>query len=45
VAAVDTLQLLGRGGGKAGSSYELDAAQTKFFFYIMDLPGGFLFKA
>jgi len=31
VAAVNTLQLLGRGGGKAGSSYELDAAQTKFF--------------
>jgi hypothetical protein len=38
----------GRGGGRAGSSYELDAAQSiqsKFFFHILDLLGGFLWKA
>ncbi len=32
----------------AGSSYELDAArsmQSKFFFLILDLLGGFLWKA
>jgi len=35
-------------GGKAGSSYELDAAQSiqnKFFFHILDLLGSFLWKA
>jgi hypothetical protein len=37
----------GRGGG-AGSSYELDAAQSaqsKSFFLILHLPGGFLWRA
>jgi hypothetical protein len=36
------------GGGRAGSSYELDAAQSiqsKFFIHILDLLGGFLWKA
>jgi hypothetical protein len=35
-------------GGRAGSSYELDAAQntqSKFFSYILDLLGGFKWKA
>ncbi len=38
----------GVGEGRAGSSYELDAAQSiqsKFFFHILDLLGGFLWKA
>jgi hypothetical protein len=38
----------GRGGGGAGSSYELDAAQSiqnKIFFHILDLAGIFLLKA
>ncbi len=38
----------GLGEGRAGSSYELDAAQsiqTKFFFHILNLLGGFLRKA
>jgi hypothetical protein len=36
------------GGGRAGSSYELDATQNtqnKFFSYILDLLGGFKWKA
>ncbi len=35
----------GEGGGRAGSSYELDAAQSiqsKCVFHILDLLGGFL---
>jgi hypothetical protein len=35
-------------GGRAGSSYELDAAQSiqsKSFFLILNHPGGFLWKA
>ncbi len=35
-------------GGKAGGSYELDAArsnQNKLLFRILDLPGGILLKA
>ncbi len=38
----------GEGGGRAGSSYELDAAQSiqsKFFSHILDLLSGFLWKA
>jgi hypothetical protein len=38
----------GLGEGRAGSSYELDAAQSvqsKFFFHILDILGGFLWKA
>ena len=38
----------GLGEGRAGSSYELDAAQSiqsKFFPHILDLLGGFLWKA
>jgi hypothetical protein len=38
----------GEGEGRAGSVYELDAAQniqSKFFFHIFDLLGGFLWKA
>ena len=38
----------GEGGRRAGSSYELDAAQSiqsEFFFLILDLLGGFLWKA
>ena len=37
-----------RKGGRAGSSYELDAAlsiQSKSFPHILDLPGGFIWKA
>ena len=36
------------GEGRAGSSYELDAAQSiqsKFFLHILDILGGFLWKA
>ena len=36
------------GEGRAGSSYELDAAQSiqsKSFFLILNHPGGFLWKA
>jgi hypothetical protein len=39
---------VGKGEGRAGSSYELDAArsiQNKLFFHIVDLLGGFLWKA
>jgi hypothetical protein len=39
---------VGRGGGGRLQFHMLDAAlsiQTKFFFHIMDLPGGFLLKA
>ena len=35
-------------GGRAGSSYELDAARSiksKSFSHILDLPGGFIWKA
>jgi hypothetical protein len=35
-------------GGRAGGSYELDAArsnQNKLLFHILDLPGGILLKA
>jgi hypothetical protein len=35
-------------GGRAGSSYKLDAArsnQNKLLFHILDLPGGILLKA
>jgi hypothetical protein len=35
-------------GGRAGSSYELDAAwsnQNKLLFHILDIPGGILLKA
>jgi hypothetical protein len=42
------LQLAGNGGGRAGSSYKLDAArsnQNKLLFHILDLPGGILLKA
>jgi hypothetical protein len=43
------LQLAGKGGGgRAGSSYKLDAArsnQNKFLFHILNLPGGILLKA
>ena len=38
----------GLGEGSAGSSYELDAAQSiqsKSFFLILNHPGGFLWKA
>ena len=51
MGAVETLAGVatgGEGGGRAGSSYELDAAQSiqsKFFFNILDLLGGFLWKA
>ncbi len=51
MGAVETLagvSTCGEGGGRAGSSYELDAArsiQSKFFFHILDLLGGFLWKA
>ena len=51
MGAVETLAgvaTCGEGGGMAGSSYELDAAQSiqsKFFFLILDLLGGFLWKA
>jgi hypothetical protein len=34
----------GLGEGRAGSSYELDVAQSiqsKFFFHILDILGGF----
>ncbi len=36
-AVWQVLQQVGKGGGRAGSSYELDAAQSiqsKFFFHI-----------
>ncbi len=51
MGAVETLPGVatgGEGGGRAGSSYELDAAQSiqsKFFFHILDILGGFLWKA
>ncbi len=52
MGAVETLAGVatgGEGGGwRAGSSYELDAAQSiqsKYFFHILDLLGGFLWKA
>jgi hypothetical protein len=35
-------------GGRAGGSYELDAArsnQNKLLFHVLDLPGGILLKA
>jgi hypothetical protein len=38
----------GFGEGRAGSSYELDAAQSiqsKLFFHILDLLGSYLWKA
>jgi hypothetical protein len=48
VAAVENLAGVATcregGGGRAGSSYELDAAQntqSKFFSYILDLLGDF----
>jgi hypothetical protein len=50
VAAVETLVgvvTCGERGG-AGGSYELDAArriQSKSFSHILDLPGGFIWKA
>jgi hypothetical protein len=51
-AAVETLPRIAtgreRGGGRAGSSYKLDAArsnQNKLLFHILDLPGGILLKA
>jgi hypothetical protein len=37
----------GGGGGRAGGSYEIDAAwsnQNKILFHILDLPGDFLLK-
>jgi hypothetical protein len=46
VAAVENLAGVAtcrEGGGRAGNSYELDAAQntqSKFFSYILDLLGG-----
>ncbi len=48
MGAVETLAGVAtcrEGGGRAGSSYELDAAQSiqsKLFFHILDLLGGFL---
>ena len=51
MGAVETLAgvaTCGEGGGRAGSSYELDAArsiQSKSFSHILDLPGGFIWKA
>ena len=51
MGAVETLAGVAtcrEGGGRAGSSYELDAAQntpSKFFSYILDLLGGFKWKA
>jgi hypothetical protein len=42
------LQLAGKVGRSAGSSYKLDAArsnQNKLLFHILDLPGGILLKA
>jgi hypothetical protein len=51
MGAVETLAGVAtcwEGGGRAGSSYELDAAQSiqsKFFHHILDLLGGFLWKA
>ena len=51
MGAVETLAGVatgGEGGGRAGSSYELDATQniqSKFFLHILDLLGGFLWKA
>jgi hypothetical protein len=51
VAAEKTLvgvATCGERGGRAGSSYELDAArsiQSKSFSHILDLPGGFIWKA
>ena len=51
MGAVETLAGVatgGEGGRGAGSSYELDAAQSiqsKYFFHILDLLGGFLWKA
>ncbi len=50
-AAVETLVGVAtcrEGGGRAGSSYELDAAQSiqsKSFYHILYLPGGFFWKA
>jgi hypothetical protein len=50
-AAVGTLPGVATGwerGGRAGSSYKLDAArsnQNKLIFHILDLPGGFSVKA
>ncbi len=47
MGAVETLAGVatgGEGGGRAGISYELDTAQSiqsKFFFHILDLLGGF----
>jgi hypothetical protein len=51
VAAVENLAgaaTCREGGGRAGSSYELKAAQntqSKFFSYILDPLGGFKWKA
>jgi hypothetical protein len=51
VRAAETLaggETVGGRGVGAGSSNELDAArsaQSKSFFLIMDLPGGFLWRA
>ena len=51
MGAVETLAGVatgGEGGERAGSSYELDAAQSiqsKSFFLILNHPGGFLWKA
>jgi hypothetical protein len=51
VAAEKTLvgvATCGERGGRAGSSYELDAArsiQSKSIPHILDLPGGFIWKA
>ncbi len=50
VAAEKTLvgATCGERGGRAGSSYELDAArsiQSKSFSHILDLPCGFIWKA
>ena len=51
MGAVETLAGVatgGEGGERAGSSYELDAAQSiqsKSFFLFLNHPGGFLWKA
>jgi hypothetical protein len=51
MGAVETLAgvaTCGEEGGRAGSSYELDAArsiQSKLIFHILDLLGGFFWKA
>ena len=50
-AAVGTLPGVATGrerSGRAGSSYQLDAArsnQNKLLFHILDLPGGIFLKA